>query len=665
MKFLIHNKIVIKIADKKYEFYNQMLSSVYDKLESLDSYFDFLAFGTGNNENIDGNFKLGCHSSSYFLKIDSKNFNMKNGVLFLTKLATISDSTLDNKYITEAGITDTLENNPTVYNYFKLTSESLPNGIYKTKGDNIEILITIYLQLNNIGEGLFTAGENPFLKFLLGEGAGNKNFYAVRGHNFLDNKLIAREKPKSDKIYPCKLNFSKDESLKLSFSADMLSGETHEIVFLLNDEPFARINTEKINPLIDVTKTFSPKENYIIDIEKNATSIENILNKKTNTSEQNYFCLKYASNFGDKISLPFNNLFDAETPRFLSKDGDKIFFVLNDIIYAYQNIDYQIREINTYGLSIQNIFKIVSFDKFVFIFTKTEPYVFTYIIENESLIKANNNFSNYEKYNELGSVFDIDVTMSKDETFMLGYISQNYQGYVLYFNFNNTTKSFIFDSFKNSEYKFTYILAMYKNNFSDASIFFLKGGEFSYDCKIVTFMPNKTVEDIYTILCYYYTKDTKEISTKGRAVVVEKTTNPHLWIYFYPQMYRYNLELLGEELDDFLSTNMLYLIQKKSSNQYEIYNLVGYNTPNKFSDGFPKEIDQGKIESFEFLNDTLLIFLNDKENKICAYSLKEDGMLVENISDNTADYDVTYKKLNLIGSNNEGVSVTLTVNIKV
>ena len=36
-------------------------------------------------------------------------------------------------FLTEAGITSELENNPTIYNYFLLKSEDNPSGIVKEK----------------------------------------------------------------------------------------------------------------------------------------------------------------------------------------------------------------------------------------------------------------------------------------------------------------------------------------------------------------------------------------------------------------------------------------------------------------------------------------------------------------------------------------------------
>lgn len=208
-------------------------------------------------------------------------------------------------------------------------------------------------------------------------------------------------------------------------------------------------------------------------------------------------------------------------------------------------------------------------------------------------------------------------------------------------------------------------LAMYKNNYSDAQNMFLQSGEYSSDCRLVIHNPSGEIKDIYTVVAYYFTKDTKEVYTKNRAVIVEKTTAPYFWIYYYPQIYRYNLSLLQDEVDDYISTNLLYLIQKLSDGNYKIYNLVGYENPSEFKNGFPLEVNQSKIEDFEFLNDTLLIFTSDENERIIAYNLKQDLMAIENVSLAESEYKVSLQKYDLIGKNNEGVIVTFKVTISV
>ena len=193
---------------------------------------------------------------------------------------------------------------------------------------------------------------------------------------------------------------------------------------------------------------------------------------------------------------------------------------------------------------------------------------------------------------------------------------------------------------------------------------YLKEGEYSNECKIVTHFANETVEDIYTVIGYYYTKDTKNIYVKNRAVIVEKTTQPSVLLFYYPQMYEYELPLISDEDNNYFSHDLMYLIQKRGTT-YKVFNIVGYNEPQEFIGGFPESINQENIVDFEFLKDTLLIFTNDKNNPVIGINLNKLCGVVENVSDINTSYDVTFLKYNILGKNNEGVIAKLSANIEI
>ena len=205
---------------------------------------------------------------------------------------------------------------------------------------------------------------------------------------------------------------------------------------------------------------------------------------------------------------------------------------------------------------------------------------------------------------------------------------------------------------------------MYKTNFTDAKVIFLQEGTTSTDCRIVTHEPNENVTDVYSSLAYHYTNNTKETYAKGRAVVVEKLTTPHFLIYYYPQVFKYELPLLSNELDDYISTNLNYLIQKTTDSKYHIYNLIGYDQPEEFVKGFPEDIDQNQICDFEFMEDTLLIFLKENKENIVAYNLNLNKTQIENVSSNNDSYEVKLEKYNKLGNNNEGVILNLKTEIR-
>ena len=195
------------------------------------------------------------------------------------------------------------------------------------------------LYLDYSGQGLLTSGNNRIINFLLGEGLDDKIF-ACRGKNLVDNSYsIMRENILNQDLFECELSFiEEDDSFSLQFSSNIGSGETYEIVFLIGSEPFARINLLDYKENTLISSTFSPKTSYLVDLGENVKSLNSIVNNSTLTNEtQNVFTSNYAYDFGDKITLPFNNLFDNKTPRFVSKDGKMIFFIIYNKLYAFFN----------------------------------------------------------------------------------------------------------------------------------------------------------------------------------------------------------------------------------------------------------------------------------------------------------------------------------------
>ena len=116
-------------------------------------------------------------------------------------------------------------------------------------------------------------------------------------------------------------------------------------------------------------------------------------------------------------------------------------------------------------------------------------------------------------------------------------------------------------------------------------------------------------------------------------------------------------------MNDYISTNLNYLIQKINDSEYHIYNLIGYDNPEEFIDGLPKEINPVDILDFEFLNDTLLIFQNKKEEPIVAYNLNLNKTQIENVTSNNSQYEIMMEKYNKLGNEKECVFATLKTEV--
>ncbi len=663
MNINLHNKIEIKYGKEEYVFYNTMLKSLKSEIINLNSYFNYIALGIGEG-NIDAStFKLKNHIKSYALENDVIQSNLERGTLFVKKYAIIDDTSLNGIAITEAGISSNANTDPIIYNYFSLRNESCPNGIVKEENQEIVISVTIYLDIISESEALLTLGNNKFIELLLGLGIKEKKLYACRGKNLSKNKAVYREKIVDENKFPCDLIVEEsDSSLILNFCGKMKTGETNEIVLLIDNSPFLRLNTQEHYLPVSSTNTYSSQINRIVDLGENIKSVKKVVRAETNEEENHYVLSNYANDFGDKISLPFNKLFDNQTPRFISKEGDKIFFVSDDKVFGYRNENYSINQIKIENLSIKNITKIISFNNKIFVISKSAPYISLFIFDGEIFKRATINYN----CNLFEKIYDIEITEGRNNIIMFGIIEEETKhAHTLYFSINETLNTIEFNGELTNTREYNNVLAIYKNNFTDSVVIFIKIGENSALTRNIYFFPDQTIDDIYSTIGYQITQNARELYVKSRAIVVEKTTNPSIWIFFYPEWFKYTLSIFGEEQNNYISTNLKYLIQKYDKSTYKIFSLVGYNNLTEFKNGLPKNINLSKILDFEFLNDTLLIFLNDAEEPIVAYNLYETSAMLENVDKSENDYVIETQSYNLLGKNNEGIAVKFTVRINI
>lgn len=670
MKINYHNKISIHYGNKDYIFFNTMLDSIYSKIANFESFVDKIAIGSGISEDFSNNFKLSKFITSSTLETETLQNNLFAGDLFVKKNAVIKTQNLNCKYITEAGISSNLDDeaNPTIYNYFSFISDNTPNGIEISSGEDLIITVTIYLNLTSDSAGLFTAGDNPFIKFLLGSGTDNNKIYIARGNDFSENVLVERSNDFLNEKIECTISSTIQDGISISISGDLNTGETNEIVFFLGEKVFARLNTLTLQKNTQSTESFSSKKNNIIDIGQNIVSVEKVYNNSTASDETNYFLVDYAINFSSKTPFQFNNLFSANTTRFISKDGDKLLFLVDDIIHVYRNSNYNVEHVASANFQIKNIIKLVCFDSFIFIFTKTQPYVYAYLITSNGFSKCNLNLTAFEHYSNLATFTNIDIVQGKNGTFMLGFIApvNGTTAYTLYLTYDESSKTFSYIKYVSSNQdNYVYLLAFHKNNFSDAQIIYLRPGASSSQCFRAVHALDGTITTSYNVTSYYYTYATTSICVKSRAVVIEKDANPNFWLYYYPQIYRYSNTIFSQAEKNYISTNLHYLMQKLSDGTFRIYNLIGYTKPEIFSNGLPTDIDQSKILDVEFLTDTVLFFMDDENEPILAYNLNINSTCIENVTTQNSAYTITLTRKSVLGGDSQGVLATLSINITI
>ena len=93
----------------------------------------------------------------------------------------------------------------------------------------------------------------------------------------------------------------------------------------------------------------------MVNLGKDVKEVSLVENLTSGLIESDVQFKKYATSFGDKIDIQFKNMFDYQTARFLSKDGKMIFFVKNDYVYGFENLNHQLKEIACGNLFLQHI----------------------------------------------------------------------------------------------------------------------------------------------------------------------------------------------------------------------------------------------------------------------------------------------------------------------
>ena len=662
MIFSIHNEIKVKTNKKTYIFNNTLCASILQAIADKNGYSNYFSIGTGSTDSSRQNaYHLTSPKATLALENSTFQSDISKGQLFANYEYLLSTKNLNVNYITEAGLSDSSQD-PIIYNYFSFIDSENPNGIDITNSDEISFEVKIYLTVNENNETLLTSGQNPFIEYLLGSQI--ESIFICTGSNYSANNRINRLLPSNANLVECEFNAQiQNSSLSLNLVAEMDVGEIDEILFVTKNKVFARKNIKEEKNTTTIAETFEPKQNYIIKISDDIKEVDSVINNTTSQAEVNCKISKYANDFGDEINFPDQGLFSYLTPRFISKDNNIIFFLYDDKVYAYKNTDYSFVKIDTRKIDDDYITKIISIEDYVFVFSKLTPYISTYTIDQNNIVqKTQNNFNSYENYSDFAEFLQFDIALSDNDTFMLGYLDSNKNAITMYFSYDSNN-GYCYTNFIKNTRTFNHVFAMQNNHFCDAKMFYLKEGETSLDCRLVIHFPDKSETDVYTSLAYNLVHDAKNIYCKSRAIIAEKDSSPYIVIFYYPQVYQYELSLIDEELHDYVSGDLNYLIQKNSNNSYQIYNLVGYTTPENFINNFPDSIDQSKILDFEFLKDTLIIFQDDTIKPIIALNLNLGHTQIENVSSKTDNYSVTFKKFNKVGANGQTVTFNFYVGV--
>lgn len=662
MKTKLHNKVEVFSNKKHYIFYNTMYESIYDAIALNKGYNQFIAVGNGKPSDNQKTQKLSNFIKKYTLNTEMLQNNIEKDTIFVKNSLVISDSIFDDCYITEVGLCDDDENNPDIYNYITFISENSPFGIKKEKGIDIVIFLYIYLVILDKNNGFICGGKNPLISYLLGE---NFSFqiYAGKGKNLSKNILFERAFFEDINRTKVERTYSKNEGeLQLSFTANLAAGETDEIIFASDKNILARRNILKQKSVISDTQNFISTNSQII-LPDDVCEIQKVIDNSSGEEKIDYEINKYADSFAEKFSLNFNQFCDSQTPRFVSKDGKYLFFVKNDEVFGYKNENSKLLGLTTNKVRAWHIKKIVCTHDFVFVFTEFAPYLYIYKIDDNNVLRtAQNDLNFFEKYDDIEGYNFIDAVITNSNKLMLAIILNNGNGLTIYFDYNSETMAFALAHYKISNYDFSYLIALDGNIYSDARIVFLKGDEASNNCKMVTHFADGTVRDVATVLAYDLTHNTKKIEVIGRAVIVEKTDEENIKIYYYPDNVEMDTSQFLISDVNWFSRDLYSMVQKYSDGSFAAFNLTNIESVKPFKNSLSEFVDISKIISIEFLKDMLIVFLDDENEKVVGISLYNNKTILENFDDER-EYQITYTQFDKLGKNNKGVRAELRLNL--
>lgn len=667
MKIKLHNKYEITVGDKTYTAYNTITNKIFDAINEFLNYGDYLAVGCGTEEYDYTIPKLADHIFNFPTTIEEMQCDPSKGIMYVKRTAHVTQ--VGNTFnITELGLThlDSTYYNSTVYSHVYIRDENgeiLP--IYKAPDVDLFVRVTMYLQLDEQTQTFLTAGENLLVKAMLGVLGYTPKITVARGYNNTPNgTFVYRNAPRDAlkiDVYNKRIS-AEDGTEQIEYSFDARSGETAELVLLFDDTPVARLNTiGKGSRTIKELTSVPSQSNYTLDVGENIVEISSVTDESLN-EVTNYSVRQYAKDFTDFIANPFDVNFQSQHTRWVSYDGDKIAFVVDGTVYIYLNKNFALQKI-THNISGNNLKQIIMFENYIFAIYSQAPYFNVYTFDDT--LKTTQILTDMTLYNTFDTTYEWNETqiINQDNNFIIGTILGAIARRPVLIKATITSQGFVANNveFGKSDY-IVHSFSLYKNNFCQSMIGFVTNNynNTAENYRIEQWYPDYTYQITNEIPAYYLCNDTVVLEGKSRAVIAKKTQAPYIWLYYYPQVYRYNISLTSG-VENWISTNLMYIIQKydNADSPYKIYSLNNYDNPQEFVNGFPSQIDLSTIVDFEFLNDTLLIFTT---TTTYALNLKINQTVLENMPQAGANYNVSAIHEKLIGTDNsEGIMGVFTV----
>lgn len=660
MEVKLHNKYEIILGNTTYFAYNTITKGIFDAINQFQNYGQGIALGNGTQELGYEDVKLSNFIKTLPAQIEEMQCDPSKGTMYIKRTATSTDIT-EEFDITELGITSSsqsqLQGDIYSHAYIKNDSGDIVS-IHKNADVDLFIRYTMYLEFDDT-KTFLTAGENLLVKSIFGALDKKPQIRIARGQNNTQNgEFVHRNIPNTSTTYSVQNSHisGDDQTETIRYSFDIKSGEICELVMLFDDTPVVRYcmvgeGTKEDDTITDAVS----QKNYTLDLGSNIAQINSVFDEN-GASVTDYKIRHYARDFSDWIDNPFEATFSSDCARWVSSDGNKIAFVADGTVYVYLNKNYALYKISQ-NISSINLKKIIMFENFIFaIYDGAEPIKLYKINDNLVAEQLGVDMSQYGQFSSEYDWQEVQIISDDNQNFaigvVLGIIAR--KAILLKAELKNNVLTIIDVQYCKVDFV-VHSFSLYKNNFCNCMIGFItnnyQGEEENYRIEqIFADYTSKVTNEIPA----YNLSNAVTIEGKSRAVVAKMSQKPYIWLYYYPQAYRYSISLT-EGVKNWISTDLMYIIQKYDDAQtpYKIYSLNDYNNPQEFTNGFPSLLDMSTVVDFEFLADTLIIFTNDKTY---AINLQINQTVLENMPEAEKLYSANITKEKLLGTDStEGV----------
>lgn len=659
MKIKLHNKFEINHNGKIYQAFNTLLSGIYNKIANLEQYTSHIAIGTGTTRQDSSASRLGTYLKTFKAETEEINSSISNSPLYIKKLVTVDGD--DEFTFSELGLCASDEFDPEIYNHVLLTDQDgQPVQITRKAGDNLQIRVTVYLELDVQSEALFIDGENDLIRRILGDDFSSSSpLLALRGENLLPN--IKCDRAAVDLSNAVEMSTSLKISggaATISFSAQLGEGKTEEVLIVYNNKVCMRYNTREILADSEEDNSYSCSPGKMVELGEDVKDVISV--KKGDTDEQGYTKTIYSNKMTDKLENLFDQNFNSSTPRYVSSLGNMIAFIYSSQVHLYKNEGYGFVKLNATQLPTNNIFKMFILETKILVLSTVEPYVRIFDIVENNVVEKPVRLTEYNASVLSYSWIDANATEVNGKI-ILGLIVNDENKTPVVLRLTQGSSGNYSDNIERSRLTTaTKVYAIHKNPYYKPLVAFLTDkdkGVMGYFLE--EFYENSSGYGYSSASAYGLLANSLELRTSGRAVASQKAAHPFLYVYYYPD-FKFGGYDLSSGVKHYFSQDGNYVIVKNEDGSYKVKNFHRVGEFVDFQNDLPTYVNQEEVKDFEFINDILLVFTS---SEIYGIALKQNLTRLDNVSDENGEYSVKLKKYNLLGSNAfEGVSVSLALN---